>query len=120
MGRNQSAKYPIDTFPFYRGKYTWVEGTSFASPMVAGVVALMKGEDRRRSLSREQIVAILKKTASYKGLKVSNPEKAFHQFLIKQGKIPKSVSAEEYFFGSGLINADAAVREVKNQLIRRE
>lgn len=109
-------KYSWDTLS--KGKYIWVEGTSFASPMVAGVVALMKGEDPQRILSREQIVAILKKTASYKGLKLSDTEKALYQLLKKRGKIPRSVSAEQYFFGSGLINADAAVREVQNQLRR--
>ena len=109
-------KYSWNTLPLSKGKYIWVEGTSFASPMVAGVVALMKGEDPQRILTREEIIAILKRTASYKGLKLSKTEKALYQLLTKRGKIPRSVSAQQYFFGSGLINADAAVREVQNQL----
>jgi serine protease len=50
------------------GKYVQVQGTSFSAPIVSGVVALMKGEDPKRRLSREEIVSILKKTATYDGL----------------------------------------------------
>ncbi|KST67910.1 hypothetical protein BC008_31495 [Mastigocoleus testarum BC008] len=112
-------RYSWNTLPLSRGKYIWVEGTSFASPMVAGVVALMKGEDPQRVLSRKEILEILKRTSSYRGLKLSNAEKKLHQLLMKRGRVPRSVSAEKYFFGSGLINADAAVREVQNRLVGR-
>jgi serine protease len=58
-----------------RGKYWWMQGTSFSSPAVAGVVALMKGEDTYRKLNREQIINILRTTASYDSLKISEKEK---------------------------------------------
>ncbi|NES19528.1 MAG: S8 family serine peptidase [Symploca sp. SIO3E6] len=93
------------------GKYRWVQGTSFASPAVAGTFALMKGEDSERRLSREELIAILEKTASYEGLTVSEEEMELYQSLKEE--LPSSVSPQEYFFGSGLINADAAVKEVK-------
>jgi serine protease len=53
-----------------RGKYRWTQGTSFSSPAVAGAIALMKGEDLNRRLSREQLIDILKQTATYDGLKI--------------------------------------------------
>ena len=58
-----------------RGKYIRAQGTSFASPVIAGVIALMKGEDPQRRLSREEIISILKKTASYDGLTLSKKER---------------------------------------------
>ncbi|MEM6401772.1 MAG: S8 family serine peptidase, partial [Cyanobacteria bacterium P01_D01_bin.116] len=65
-----------------RGKYIRVEGTSFASPVVTGVIALMKGEDPQRRLSREEIISILKKTASYDGLTLSKAEKEVYKILL--------------------------------------
>ncbi|NJM18448.1 MAG: S8 family serine peptidase [Richelia sp. SM1_7_0] len=96
-----------------RGKYWWMEGTSFSSPAVAGVVALMKGEDANRKLNREQIVSILKSTASYDSLKISEKEKQLYKSLVSQGYIPAGISENQVFFGSGLINAEAAVSAVK-------
>ncbi len=89
-----------------RGKYWWVQGTSFSSPAVAGVVALMKGENS--NLNREGLVSILKSTASYEGLNVSSED----------GKLYRSKGAndskdKQYFFGNGLVNADAAVKAAK-------
>lgn len=96
-----------------RGKYLWTRGTSFSTPAVAGVLALMKGEDSDRRLTRKQLVTILKQTASYNGLDVS-PDIKRYESLKQQGKLPTVVSSpEQYFFGSGLVNAEAAVLEVK-------
>lgn len=99
-----------------RGKYIRVQGTSFASPVVAGVVALMKGEDLQRRLSRKEIISILKKTASYNGLTLSNREKQTYRILLLRGQISPQVSIEQYFFGNGLVNAHTAVKEVQRQL----
>lgn len=97
----------------FRGKYWWMQGTSFSSPAVAGVVALMKGEDSDRKLNREQLINILKSTASYDGLQISKEENEQYRTLVGKGLIPSSVTEKQVFFGSGLINADAAVRAVK-------
>ena len=99
-----------------RGKYVRVEGTSFSSPIVAGVIALMKGEDPQRLLSRNEIISILKKTASYDGLTLSKIEKKAYKFLVSSGKVSKRMSIEQYFFGNGLVNAHTAVKEVQRQL----
>ena len=96
-----------------RGKYWWMQGTSFSSPAVAGVVALMKGEDTDGKLNREELIHILKSTASYNNLKISEKEKKQYRTLVNEGFIPSSVTEEQFFFGSGLVNADAAVRAVK-------
>lgn len=98
------------------GKYIRVEGTSFASPIVAGVIALMKGEDPQRSLSREQIISILKQTAFYDGLSLSDAEKELYKVLVLSGKVPPDVSIEQYFFGNGLVNAYTAIKEVQRRL----
>lgn len=95
-----------------QGKYMWVDGTSFASPAVAGVVALMKGEDPKRRHSRDRLIAILKKTASDNGLAVSEEELKLYRLLMKETRLSSS-TPKQYFFGSGLVNAEAAVREVK-------
>ncbi|MBD2213045.1 S8 family serine peptidase [Nostoc linckia FACHB-104] len=113
------------------GKYVQVQGTSFSAPIVSGVVALMKGEDPKRRLSRDEIVSILNQTATYDGLNLSKAD-ANRYRLQKEvgfgtvvdapvsrpsGIFPKAkpVSAQEYFFGRGLVNADAAVQAVKNR-----
>lgn len=83
-----------------RGKYWWVQGTSFSSPAVAGVVALMKGENP--NLNRNRLISILKSTASYQGLKVGNDNTA-----------SSAAAQQQYLFGKGLVNADAAVQAVK-------
>jgi len=94
-----------------QGKYRWVQGTSFASPAVAGTIALMKGEDAENRLNREQLIAILQKTASYEELTIDEEEIKLYKSLKEE--LPNSVSAQKYFFGSGLVNANAAVQEVK-------
>jgi serine protease len=94
------------------GSYIWTNGTSFSAPAVAGVIALMKAEDPQRKLTRQQLVKILKQTASYDNLDVSSDLEKY------KGKVPNGVSPEQYFFGSGLVNAEAAVREVKRPVGR--
>lgn len=94
-----------------------------------GVVALMKGEDGQRRLNRDGIVKILKSTASYNGLTLSKGD--INRYRLQAdvgfsaaGDFPyvrpsgvfskaKPVTAEQYYFGSGLINAEAAVAQVK-------
>jgi subtilisin family serine protease len=109
------------------GKYVRVQGTSFAAPNVAGVVALMKGENS--GLSRDAVSAILKETASYEGLTLSKADENQYRlqaavgfgtvqdfpFVRPSGIYPPAtpVSPEEYFFGSGLVNARAAVAAAK-------
>lgn len=97
----------------YKGKYLWTQGTSFSSPAVAGVVALMKGEDANNQLNREQLVKILQSTAGYQGLNITEREQKYYRTLVDKRKIPDSVTDKQFYFGSGLINADAAVRAVK-------
>ncbi|KAM3089830.1 S8 family peptidase [Phormidesmis sp. 146-35] len=99
-----------------RGAYVWIDGTSFSSPAVAGVLALMKAEDPQRKLTRQQLIAILKKTAGYDRLTISQMDRQRFQVHKQKGDVPNGVSPEQYFFGSGLVNAEAAVREVKRQV----
>ncbi|MCA1995020.1 MAG: S8 family serine peptidase [Coleofasciculus sp. S288] len=112
-----------------QGKYVQVQGTSFAAPAVSGVLALMKGEDSNRRLNRDRLVQILKETSSYEGLSISKADENQYRlqsavgfgtatnfpFLRPSGIFPqpKPVSPEQYFFGSGLVNAEAAIQEIK-------
>jgi serine protease len=86
------------------GHYQWTQGTS------------LKGEDPDRKLSRNQIITILKSTAGYEGLKLSQKERALYQTLKSVSKSPPSVNINQYFFGSGLVNAEAAVKEAKRSM----
>lgn len=94
-----------------RGRYWWVQGTSFSSPAVAGVVALMKGENK--GISRERLISILQSTASYQGLTISQEDAKLYRSQQSNGAVPASVKGQQYFFGKGLVNADAAVQAVK-------
>ncbi|MBH8565942.1 S8 family serine peptidase [Nostoc sp. CENA67] len=94
-----------------RGKYWWVQGTSFSAPAVAGVVALMKGENKQ--IPRERLVSILKSTASYEWLNISEEDARLYRSQRRKGAVSSSVKGQEYFFGKGLVNADAAVQAVK-------
>ncbi|MBD2519826.1 S8 family serine peptidase [Nostoc sp. FACHB-973] len=94
-----------------KGKYWWVQGTSFSSPAVAGVVALMKGENKE--ISRNRLVSILKSTATYQGLSMSSQEAKLYDSQQSKGAVPSSIKGQQYFFGKGLVNADAAVQAVK-------
>ena len=99
-----------------KGQYFWTKGTSFSSPAVAGVVALMKAEDPERRLSRERLMDILQQTSDRKTLTLSKAEVAYHAALVEKKEISPELSAEEYFLGNGLVNAEAAVAEVKRVL----
>ncbi|KAM3100094.1 S8 family peptidase [Phormidesmis sp. 146-12] len=115
------------------GRYVQVQGTSFSSPVVAGVVALMKGEDPQRQLTREQLTEMLQKTASYQPLKIT--QKDANRYRLQKGipstttleyglpvsnpgiNVPGEVlSIEQYYFGKGLVNASAAVDAVQQQV----
>jgi serine protease len=95
-----------------KGEYVRVQGTSFSAPIVSGIVALMKGADPQ--LSRDRAIAILKQTASYDALAVSPTDLESYQELQKQAGTG-TVSDRQYFFGSGLVNAEAAIRDVLSE-----
>lgn len=96
-----------------KGQYLWTEGTSFASPAVAGVVALMKGEDPQRQVDRDRLIAILLETASDKELIVTEQEMSFYNSVRQKTQLPSSMTSKQYFFGRGLVNAALAVEKVK-------
>ncbi len=112
-----------------QGNYVQVQGTSFSAPIVSGVVALMQGE-RNGKLGRDRILSILKQTASYQGLHITQADATQYRlqaaigfgtatdfpYLRPSGIFPqpRPVSAEQYFFGSGLVNAAAAVEAAKH------
>ncbi len=98
------------------GRYQWTQGTSFSAPAVAGVVALMKGEDKSRQLSRDRVIAILKFTASTAALQLQPEDKTLYATLKATSKLPPPVAINQYFFGSGLVNAEAAVQAVQRSL----
>lgn len=102
-----------------RGKYWAVQGTSFSSPAVAGVVALIKGEDTNKQLTRQQITDILKSTSNYNGLALTSQETELYSSLSKEGNVPKSVTDKQYFFGSGIVNAEAAINAAKKSIASR-
>ncbi|MCU0527824.1 MAG: S8 family serine peptidase [Elainella sp. Prado103] len=107
------------------GQYVQVQGTSFSSPIVAGVVALMKGVNPE--LSRDRVREILEDTASYDGLTLSRADLNHYRLQSQVGMtmlqdrlsgifpMPKPVSAEQYFYGYGLVNAEAAVQQAKRE-----
>ena len=97
-----------------QGQYRWTTGTSFSAPIVSGVVALIKGEDTDNRLTRQDIIDILQKTASYEQLKLRSSETKFYN----TAQPTNFNSPEEYFFGAGLVNAEAAVAEAKARLNR--
>ncbi|MEH2263291.1 S8 family serine peptidase [Nostoc sp.] len=96
-----------------KGKYWWVQGTSFSSPAVAGVVALMKGENKE--IDRKSLINILKSTATYQGLSMSEEDTKLYGSLRSKGAMSSSVKGQQYFFGQGLVNADAAVQAAKKK-----
>jgi subtilisin family serine protease len=106
------------------GSYVQVQGTSFSGPVVTGVVALMK--DANPSINRERIVAILKASSSSQALQLSEAEINRYRLQRQVGfdtsgrfrpsgifPLPTPVPIEQYYFGSGLINAEAAVEEAE-------
>ncbi|MEM8501943.1 MAG: S8 family serine peptidase [Cyanobacteria bacterium P01_D01_bin.1] len=94
-----------------RGFYVGVQGTSFAAPAISGIVALMKDADDRGQLTSGQIVEILQRSADHDELVLTSEEMADYQaFQAETGSL---ISAQEYFFGSGLVNAEVAVDGVR-------
>jgi serine protease len=107
------------------GKYVQVEGTSFAAPNVAGVVALIRSDDPQRQLNRDQIIDLLKATAEYKALSITQSDQQHYRLQREVGfstwlgmpwvrpsgiyPSPKPVSAQQYYFGAGLVNAQEAL-----------
>ena len=121
--------YSFDPF----GRYVQVQGTSFSSPVVAGVVALMKSADPQRKLNRDQLVKILQSTSSYQPLKITQKDKNRYRLqkdnpstaipytpaLTQLPGILKPTEVlpiEQYYFGRGLVNAEAAVDAVNQEL----
>ncbi len=120
-----------------QGNYVQVQGTSFSAPIVSGVVALMQGERNGKlkrgscgvALCAKRIATILKQTASYQSLQMSSADATQYRlqaaigfgtagespYLRPSGIFPqpRPVSAEQYFFGNGLVNAAAAVKAAK-------
>lgn len=95
------------------GEYAWTEGTSFASPAVAGVVALMLSADSGGQLSRDQVIALLEATANPAPLQLQPEERSLYRLLRDQSATPPEETEFQYFFGSGLVNAEEAVRLVQ-------
>lgn len=104
------------------GKYVQVQGTSFSAPVATGVVALIK--DANADLDREKIIAILKASSSSEALQVFEADR--NSYRLQKGigfdtrddsrpsgifPLPNPLSMEQYFFGSGLINAESAVEK---------
>ncbi len=112
-----------------KGKYVQVQGTSFSAPNVSGVMALMKGEDPGRNLGRDRLVEIIRKTSTYEALNIPTGDNYKYRLQREVGfgsamnyqvlrpsgifALPQPVTIEQYYFGSGLVNAAAAVEQVK-------
>jgi serine protease len=101
---------PIAPFFDRRGYYVFTDGTSFAAPIVAGVVALMKSADPQRKLLGSQYHSIINQTSSREGLSVIPPEVAAFK------KAGQSGSPDRFFFANGLVNAEKAVSAVEKGL----
>lgn len=90
-----------------RGYYVGVQGTSFAAPAISGIVALMKDADKNNQLTSSQIVEILQRSADHDELVLTPEEMADYQAFVAETN--SNISAQEYFFGRGLVNAEVAV-----------
>ena len=102
-----------------RGTYLFTQGTSFASPAVAGVVALMKGEDPERSVTREQINAVLRSTANRDAVSLIEEDLSRYQVTSQNKAANVEAEAKTYFLGEGLVDAEAAIAAVKRILQSR-
>lgn len=103
-----------DFAPFQdrRGYYIFHQGTSFSAPTVAGVVALMKSADPQRKLTAKQYREILLDTSSRQNLSLTSQELKAFRTEQAAGNTP-NVSAEQFYFGRGLVNAEKAVMRVE-------
>jgi serine protease len=99
-----------------RGGLIWMQGTSFSSPAIAGIFALMIGEDPERKLNRQQFVEILESTAGYESLTVTDEEMQRFNAMVEARQISPTARPEQYIFGYGLVNAEAAVEAVQEVL----
>jgi serine protease len=99
-----------------RGNYVWTQGTSFASPAVAGVVALMLSADPERRLNRDRIMALLEAASNHAALTLTPEEQELYQVLRDQSATPPAETLFQYFFGSGLVDAGEAVRLVQGSV----
>ena len=104
------------TFLDPQGGWVWTNGTSFSSPAVVGVLALMMSVDRDEQLMRDDLVEILRTTASYDRLQISESDLRRYEQLKDQGELPDDLTTEQYFFGDGLVDAKAAVEAVQRRL----
>ncbi len=111
------------------GQYVRVQGTSFSAPTVAGVVALMRGEDPDQRLDRQELITRLTETATYDALTLSAAEQSHYRLQRELGfstvldfpfvrpsgiySPTTPVSAEQYYFGAGLVNALRAVQAMQ-------
>ena len=115
----QNMSQPKDDFaPFQdrRGYYIFTEGTSFASPAVAGVIALMKSADPQRKLTAKQYRQILLDTSSRENLSLTVEDSNGFAAARAAGKVP-DVDPGLFMFGNGLVNAEKAVAAVE-QMVR--
>ena len=115
-----TSQQPTDTnfasFPDHHGYYVTTTGTSFASPAVAGVIALMKSADPQRKLTATQYRNILIKTSSFESLSMSSEESQLFNTAKKQAEAEGKqidITGEKFFLGNGLVNAEKAVAEVE-------
>jgi serine protease len=104
---SQLPSQPVSPFQDNRGYYVFTDGTSFSGPAVAAVVALMKSADPQRKLTAAQYRQILMNTSSREALSLIPGETAAFQ------KAGLTGSADEFFLGKGLVNAEKAVAEVE-------
>ena len=115
-----TSQQPTDTnfasFPDHHGYYVTTTGTSFASPAVAGVIALMKSADPQRKLTAAQYKKILIETSSLEDLSLSSEESQLFNTAKKQAEAEGKqidITGEKFFLGNGLVNAEKAVAEVE-------
>jgi serine protease len=110
--RDKQASGDFTPFQDRRGYYIFTQGTSFASPAVAGVIALMKSADPQRKLTAEQYRQILLDNSSHKHLSLTSQESKDFATARTAGNAP-NVSPAKFYFGNGLVNAEKAVARVE-------